>query len=95
MGALRDEEPREAAGELPTRLIHDGERYVTEAGAIFSRLAVWPVPQMVQPTARSSRTTSRWSPTSMASEEGTRSTVIEGRGCLFGVRETGVSSEIV
>ena len=40
MDALRDEEHRELAGELPTRLIYDGERYGTEADATASRLAV-------------------------------------------------------
>ena len=39
MDALRDEEHREAAGELPTRLIYDGERYGTEADAFSSGLA--------------------------------------------------------
>ena len=37
---LRDEEHRETAGELPTRLIYAGERYGTEAGAFSSGLAV-------------------------------------------------------
>ena len=42
VGALRAEEHREAAGELPARLslVYDGERYWTEASAKFSRLAV-------------------------------------------------------
>ena len=40
MDALRDEEHLEEAGELPTRLIYDGERYVTEADAFSSGLAV-------------------------------------------------------
>ena len=39
MDALRNEEHREAAGELPTRLIYDGERYVAEADAFSSGLA--------------------------------------------------------
>ena len=40
MDALRDEEHRETAGELPTRLIYDGgERYGTEADAFSSGLA--------------------------------------------------------
>ena len=40
MDSLRDEEHRETAGELPTRLIYDGERYGTEDDAKASRLAV-------------------------------------------------------
>ena len=39
MDALHDEEHREATGELPTRLIYDGERYETEADAFSSGLA--------------------------------------------------------
>ena len=88
MDALRDEEHREEAGELPTRLIYDGERYVTEADAFSSGLAVWAgAARWSAPTARSWKTTSPWAPKSTASEEGTRTTTIEGRGCLFVVFE--------
>ena len=54
MDALRDEEHRETAGELPTRLIYDGERYGTEADAFSSGLAPWTdTARWSAPTARS------------------------------------------
>ena len=86
MDSLRDEEHRETAGELPTRLIYDGERYGTEDDAKASRLAVMDR-RCDGPVPPSWKTASRWAPTSIASEEGTRSTTLEGRGCLFVVLE--------